>query len=288
MLQFIRVMILLKLRQQLHIDKNLNIEFGIPRILHFTLWFYWFQATFVCDEKTQHLFEVGIDQYYGRLTRRFQELLESTQIASAPMIPYPDIGGLAPTEAYPLARSEAIIKLRSMMKNYKMTLTTHLTQESNLITKYFDGMIAEAEEQKKKTLNLGKDSEVIQQRKRSLELEKQARLIELQKKMTLKVDVKLLNLLSVVMPKIATPLKPTSKHNLSADLIVVWNPLTEIVEPISCPHCWNPTLELIQGSRGTIHCTRCKDEETNTSRKESKKTLRNQTERVSAINRKQS
>jgi hypothetical protein len=263
--------LLLKLRQQLCIHKDLNIEFGIPRILHFTLWFYWFQATFVCDEKIQYLFEVGIDQYYGRLTRHLQELLESTQITSVPMIPYPDVGGIAPTEAYFLARSEIIIKLRSMMRNYKAKLETHLTQESNQITRYFEGMIAEVEGQKKKTLNIGEDNEAIQQKKRSLQLEKQARLLELQKKMTLKVDLKLMNLLSIVMPKIATPLKLTSRRNLSADLIVVWNPLTETVEPISCPQCHNPTLELTQDSSGVIHCVQCKDEETKISRKEGKK-----------------
>ncbi|MGA8164609.1 MAG: hypothetical protein WB791_06240 [Waddliaceae bacterium] len=250
--------LLLKLKKQLRIHKDLDVEFGSSRILHFTLWFYWFQATFVCDEKIQHLFEVGIDQYHGRITRHFHELLESTQITSFPMIPYPDVGGITQIEAYSLARSEAITKLRSIMRAYKATLTTHFTQESNQITKYFDGMMGEIEEQKKKNVNLGKDTETLQQKKRSLELEKKARLIELQKKMTVRVDVKLLNLLSVVMPKIATPLKLTSKHHLSADLTVVWHPLTEAVEPISCPQCHNPTLELIQGSRGAIHCTQCK------------------------------
>lgn len=263
--------LLLKLKQQLRVPKDLNVEFGIPRILHFTLLFYWFQATFVCDEKTQHLFEIGIDQHYGRLTRRFQELLESARITSVPAVPYPDAGGIAPTEAYSLARSETLIKLRSMLRNYKTTLATHLTQESGQITRYFEGMIAEVEEQKKKASNLGKDSAAIQQKIRSLELEKQARLLELQKKMTLKVDLKLLNLLSVVIPKIATPLKLTSRHNLPVDLVVVWNPLAEIVEPIPCPQCHNPTLELISGNRGMIHCTQCKEEEVQTGRKESKK-----------------
>lgn len=251
--------LLSKLKQQLRIHKDLNIEFGTPRILHFTLWFYWFQATFVCDEKIQHLFEVGIDQYYGRLTRRFQELLEAAHITSVSTVPFPDVGGIPLTDAYTLARAETIIKLRPIMRNYKEKLTNHLTQESNQITRYFDGMIAEVEERQKKTLSMGKDNETFQQQKRSLELERQARLVELRKKMTLKVDLKLLNLLSVVMPKIATPLKLTSKRNLTVDLTVIWNPLNETVEPISCPKCRNPTLELVQNSHGAIHCAQCKE-----------------------------
>ena len=248
----------IKLKQQLRIHKDLNVEFGIPRILHFTLWFYWFQATFICDEKIQHLFEIGIDQYYGRFTRRFQELLESAHITSCPIVPYPDIGGITLTDAYLLARSETIIKLRPMVRNYKEKLVNHLTQESHQITKYFEGMTAEVEERQKKTLSLGKDSETFQQQKRSLELEKQARLVELRKKMTLKVDLKLLNLLSVVVPKIATPLKLTSKRQAPVDLTVIWNPLTETVEPISCPKCQNPTLELLVNGQGAIHCAQCK------------------------------
>lgn len=249
--------LLLKIKQQLSIHKELHIEFGVPRILHFTLWFYWFQATFICDEKIQHLFEIGTDQYYGRLTRRFQDLLEYTQITSVPIFPYPDAGGITPTDAYLLARSETVNKLRPMMRKYKEKLTTHLSQESNQISKYFEGMIAEVDERQKKNTTVNTDGDPFQQQKRSLELERQARLLELQKKMTLKVDLKLLNLLSVVMPKIATPLKVTFKRNLSVDLTVVWNPLNETVEPISCPHCRNPTLELVPGKRPTIQCPQC-------------------------------
>lgn len=251
--------LLLKLKQQLRLHKDLNVEFGVPRILHFTLWFYWFQATFVCDEKIQYLVEVGIDQYYGRLTRRFQELLEFSHITSVSSVPYPDIGGIPLADAYLLARSEAVTKLRPMMRNYKEKLTGHLTQESNQIIRYFDNMIAEVEERQKKTVSLSKDNEAFQHQKRSLELERQARLAELRKKMTLKVDLKLQNLLSVVMPKIATPLKLTSKRNVTLDLTVIWNPLSEIVEPISCPKCQHPTLELVQNSQGAIHCVQCQE-----------------------------
>lgn len=71
----------------------------MPRILHFNPWFYWFQATFLCDEKVQYVFEAGVDQYYGRLTRRFQEILETAQITSSPVVPYPDAGGIGLPEA---------------------------------------------------------------------------------------------------------------------------------------------------------------------------------------------
>lgn len=253
--------LLLKLRQQLAIDKELKVEFGIPRVLHFTLWFYWFQATFICDEKIQHLFEVGVDQYYGRLTRHFQEILKSAEITTTPIVPYPDVVGITPIKAYSLARSETIIRLKSVIRNYKAKLEAHLNRESDQITKYFDNMAAEIDGQKKKMLDLDKDDGVIQQKKRSLELEKQARLIELKRKMTLKVDLKLMNFLSVTLPKILTPLKLTSKRHLSTDLFVVWNPLTETVEPISCPYCGNPTLELIQSSQSVIHCGLCKNNE---------------------------
>ena len=178
-------------------------------------------------------------------------------MTSAPIVPYPDVGGVSPIDGYSLARSETLIKLRSMIRTYKEKLTEHLFQESNQIIKYFDNMVVESEERQKKASALSKDNNAFQQQKRSLELEKQARLIELKKKMTLKVDLKLLNLLSVVMPKFVIPLKLTSKRNFSIDLPVVWNPLSGIIEPILCPQCHKPTLELIADKQGLVHCPQC-------------------------------
>ena len=250
--------LLSKLKQQLHLHKDLHIEFGTPRILHFTLWFYWFQATFLCDEKTQYVFEVGIDQYNGRLTRRFQDLLDAAQSTAVPIAPYSDAGGMASVDAYLLARAETVVKLRPMMRNYKEKLAHHLMQESNQIAKYFDGMLSEVEERQKKSAASGKEGEAFSHQKKSLELERQARLVELQKKMTLKTDLKLLNLLSVVMPKIITPLKLTAKRHAAVDLKVIWNPLSQSVEPIACPQCGSPTLEFVQASQGAIQCAQCK------------------------------
>lgn len=156
-----------------------------------------------------------------------------------------------------MARSEALIRLKAIIRNYKAKLEEHFSKESNQITQYFNTMIAEADEQKKRGFNLDDNIEAVQQKRRSLELEKQARLNELQKKLTLKVDLKLLNALSVAVPKIATPLRLISKRAAESKLMVIWNPLTESVEPMACPQCRNPTLELSQNSRGAIQCALC-------------------------------
>ena len=45
-----------------------------PLHYHSALW--WFQATFVSDEKVQETYAIGIDLHYGRITRHLEEFLD--------------------------------------------------------------------------------------------------------------------------------------------------------------------------------------------------------------------
>ena len=253
-----------KLTQQLHLQKDLTLEFGRSRIKHFTSWFFWFQSTFCSDEKLQDMYEVGIDQYYGRQTRRFGEMYESAQVTSEPLVPCPDAGGISLKDAYLHARREAVTKLRSSIRSHKERLTAYLSSETQQIVRYFDEMKTEVDEREKKTPST--ESPKFQEQKRSLELEKQMRLAELQKKMSLKVDLKLLLLLYVVMPKIITPVRLSSKGKGCVETMIVWNPMSNTVEPIACPACCNPTLDIHRTNSGAIGCPQCNKSEAGRSR----------------------
>lgn len=248
-----------KIKQQLSIPKEWTIEFGESRPFHFTSWFYWFQATFVSDEKVQYLFEVGIDQYYGRVTRHLQDLLQQAQIVEEAPVPYPDVpGGIALPDGYLLAKGEASEKLRLIMRGYTEKLTIHLLQETDRIRKYFEGMQEELGERRKKVEKESKEAIGIEQQQQSLELEKEMRILDLQKKMTLKVHFKLEQLLFVKLPKILTPARLLPKRGNPSEIAIVWNPHTQAVEPISCPSCHRPTLQLFEGPKSAIQCLQCR------------------------------
>ncbi len=251
--------LLQKMRQQVHIPKEWGMEFGESRLFHFTSWFYWFQSTLVSDEKVQYLFEVGMDQYYGRVTRRLKELLEYAQIVEEAPIPYPDVpGGISLLDGYLLAKKEALEKLRLITRGYTEKLNVHLVQETDRIRKYFEGMQEELGERKKKAEKESKEVVGIEQQQTSLQLEKEMRILDLHKKMTLKVHFKLEQLLFVKYPKILTPARILPKRGNPSEVVIVWNPHMQAIEPLSCPGCRRPTLQFVEGARGAVECLQCR------------------------------
>jgi hypothetical protein len=94
-------------RRSLQVPAGVEVRSGPPRAHHFSAALFWFQATFISDEKVQDIFAVGIERYYGRLARTLMETLRSVTRSDTRSYPYPDAPGLPLPRAYQLAREEA-------------------------------------------------------------------------------------------------------------------------------------------------------------------------------------
>src|SRR5260370_1125265 len=71
------------------------------RPLHLAQALFWFQGTFVSDQKEQEIVPVALDLHYGRLVRHLDQLLEHSRLAEAPSLPLPEAPRLRLAPAYP-------------------------------------------------------------------------------------------------------------------------------------------------------------------------------------------
>ena len=62
-------------RRSLQVPAGVEVRSGAPRAYYFSSALFWFQATFISDEKVQEIMAIGIDHYYGRLTRTLEDVL---------------------------------------------------------------------------------------------------------------------------------------------------------------------------------------------------------------------
>ena len=97
-----------QLRRAVTLPSGFVIKIERSRPLHFPQAVFWFEATFVSDQKEQDLLTVAIDAHYGRQVRHLDRLLDRSHLAAKPWSPLAEAPhpGLAAT--YPIARDRVI------------------------------------------------------------------------------------------------------------------------------------------------------------------------------------
>ena len=116
------------------------------RPLDFVQAVFWFQATFVSDQKEQEVLPVGLDLHYGRQVRHLDRLLDRGHLSETPAAPRPEARRLSLAAAYPLARA-AVVPTVSALANSRARETGEQAerQVARMVRDYAD--CAELEEQ---------------------------------------------------------------------------------------------------------------------------------------------
>jgi len=255
------------LRRGLQAPPGIDLQPATPRVYHFRQALFWFQATFISDEKEHSTIPVGIDLYYGRVARHLEEVLQHAVISDTRPLPYPDAPCLAPAQAYRLAREEAT---RSLAVAASARLYEHqqvLQRETQRIGHYFDDLRAELAERQARAEARGEDAAHpsasptarFASQRQALDREEQARIAELRRKMTLRVQVRLLNVLWVIQPKLRVRVRLVPRQGSAGETEVVWDPALQRVEATVCPVCGRPTLALALTRSGQVVCPACAD-----------------------------
>ena len=79
-----------RLRRAVSLPQGFGLEVASVRPLFFPQAAFWFEATFVSDQKEQEILPVAIDLHYGRQVRHLDRLLDRSHLAGGP---FPAPGG---------------------------------------------------------------------------------------------------------------------------------------------------------------------------------------------------
>ncbi len=238
-------------------SQGVTLVYGESRVRYFTTALFFFQASFISDEKLQYPYTVGVEMHYGRPARRVEELVRESNGVAERSLPYPDAAAITRIEGYRIALSECLTQVQVTANLQKKELDTLCEKEITRIHAYFRDMRSESQENRQKLARRGGDVEKIDSQLATLNLEERQRVVDLRKKMTLKVQLTLNNLLFMSQPKLLIPLTAKSKRGTTIFLHLVWDPRTAKTEPLSCPCCQAPTLTLAVSPKGAIGCDAC-------------------------------
>jgi hypothetical protein len=245
-----------------HVTRTLKTAPGIEirlertRVMHFPQAVFWFEATFVSDQKEQAILPVAIDLHYGRQVRHIDRLLDHSRLSETPWSPLPEVrhGGLK--RGFRSARDRVVRTVSALANARSRELTERVDRQVARMVRYYADLRAEASEQTERARSRGGDLAPLVARGEALDREEQIRTAELRQKAGLHVDLRMNNLLLIHQPKLWLEAVATRKHAPTERLELVWDPLTEALEAVACPSCGHPTFSL-DVARDHLVCPAC-------------------------------
>jgi uncharacterized Zn finger protein (UPF0148 family) len=217
---------------------------------------FWFEATFVSDQKEQELLPLAVDLHYGRQVRHLDPLLDPAGLAERFSPALPEAPGVSRLEAYRLAREQTVRTVAALANVRARELAERLDRQAARMTRYYDDLAEELEEQRRRAAAKNEDLAKYAARREALDRERELRIAELRRKNALSVRLRLLNLLVIRQPKLQVQAAAVPVAGPPVPVDLVFDPLMEVVEAPPCPRCGRPTFEL-QHYRGQLACPSC-------------------------------
>lgn len=246
-----------RLRRAVTLPAGFELKLDHCRTMHFPQAAFWFEATFVSDQKEQDILTVAIDVHYGRQVRHLERLIDRAHLAERPWTPLAEVRHPGLASAYPIARDRVVRTLSAMANTYHRDLGGRLHRQLERIKQYYTDLRTEVEEQAQKARHRGDETTRFTERLGALAREESLRAAELERKSQLKVQLRLLNLLVVHQPKQFLHTAVALKGSVVGRQEWVWDPLVEALEATVCPGCSHPTFEFGVTRQGQLVCPNC-------------------------------
>jgi hypothetical protein len=245
-----------RVRRGLTLGERLQFRLERVRALHFAQAVYWFEATFVSDQKEQEIMPVALDLHYGRQVRHLEQLLDHARLAERPAQPLAEARRLSAAAAYPLARERVLRSLATLANTRSRELAERLDRQVARMGRYYSDLRGELEEQARRGRRGEEGAAKRAARREALDREERLRVAELRQKSTLRLHLRLLNLLLIQQPKLLLRAQ-VSSAKAAAPLKLVWDPLTDALEAAPCPDCGRPTFAFDLTRQGRLVCPAC-------------------------------
>ncbi len=244
-----------RVKRELVLPTGATLQVESVRALYVTHSLFWFEVTFVSEEKEQALYPVAVDRYYGREVRYLEPLLASDRLADIRRWAYADAPARPLEQAYLTARDAVVRTVKAEMKTRQHEMQTRLAQQTERMKRYYADLRAELTERVEKATARGEEIESL--RLEALKREEGLRLEELRRKAILRVQLKLVNLLHVKIPRLFLNARVVPTDGKRKPLTLTWDPLTEKTDAVACPNCEHSTYELRWTRQSILHCPNC-------------------------------
>jgi hypothetical protein len=251
-----------RVRRELVLPEGLALQIETMRPRYVTHSLFWFEVTYISDEKEQALYPVAVERYYGRQVRYLDALLESERFSEIRRWHYPDAASLPLDHAYLAAREAVARTVRAEAHTRQHQNQQRLVEQTGKMQRYYADLRAELAERVEKATARGEELEALRLRQAALAREEALRLDELERKSQLRVQLKLTNLLHVKIPRLFVNTRLVAVEGKRAAfrptaLTLTWDPLVEKTDALTCPGCHHPTFELRLGRQNELRCPNC-------------------------------
>jgi hypothetical protein len=245
-----------RIRRALTLPAGLELRLSRVRPLHFPQAVFWFEATFVSDQKEQDLLPVAIDLHYARQARHLEKLLDRSHFSETPWTPLAEARHVPLAAAYPAARDRVVRTVAALANTRSRELGERLERQVERMHRYYADLRTEVDDQARRASGRDEDPAKFAARREALQREEQVRVAELRQKGALKVLLRLINLLVVHQPKL---LLTAGVHGpgVSDALELVWDPLVDGLEAVPCPECGQPTFAFDVNRPKRLVCPSC-------------------------------
>ena len=246
-------------RRVLTLAEGLELTIRRARPLHFAQAVFWFQATFISDQKEQEILPIAADLHSARQVRHLEKLLDYDHLGEEPSGYLAEARRASVAAVYPAARRQVVRTIGSLANVRRRELSQRVERQIDRIVRYYSDLRIELDAQIRRARDRGKDLTKFAPRGEALDRQQRLRVAELRQKSALRVQLRLTNLLVIQQPKLLlqSMITSTRRPAPAAELDLVWDPLTESLEAGTCPRCKSPTYVFQLDYRSRLACPGC-------------------------------
>jgi hypothetical protein len=232
-----------------------------------------FRASYLSDAREEDLVEIAISLADRRILRRLAEAVERFGLVPDAPEAWPMMPEVTAADAYAVARDELERRLLAPIGARRRELAARLARERGRAVAYYDAMVQEIGDQQASVPVEAPERAALDAKLRAIRLERDGRAAELGRKYALTVEVLLLSVLRLYLPRLvvqgrlagtresSVSHRPLGTRSLartdSAPLALVWDPVEGIGEPIRCQRCRALSYEAGLHPTGVVTCSPC-------------------------------
>lgn len=215
-----------------------------------------FRASYLSSAREEDLVEIAIGLADRRILRRLAEAVERFGLVPDAPGAWPMMPEVTAAEAYAVARNELERRLLAPVGVRRRDLGSRLARERGRAAAYYDELMREIDEQQASLPGDGPERAALESKLRAIRVERDGRIAELGRKYALTVEVSLLSILRLYLPRVVVQGTLAGKRE-SAPLALVWDPIEQTGEPLRCQRCQALTYEAGLHRTRLVTCPRC-------------------------------